>query len=269
MKLSDFKTLIKTIPKKSGKAFLNHVAYFTKLYESHELNEDNDIYEFFDMLEDDAFFDKMPQDWSMRSYVSSLESLEEIVTFKDITNILEKAYDIGNLLSLIDSKRRYYNNLYKKKQRQLNKEKKLTPVQITNEVSDEALHEITVDDTIGNVIERDEKEDDNDDTTSKITSSINHHDAQSDVQSEMYSQIDDNVKNDRVVGATILEDKMSEFEDLNRSELISPITLRNDIQYVITLLNKYMVHEHDEFKRLYLELMSEHLNDAIKKCMSQ
>lgn len=233
MKISELTKLIDSVNKKGENQFaVNPLQYFVRLYESHDLTIDNDVQDFFELLQADDFFSEsnMPKGWSMRSYSSAVQSLYLIMTDNHIRDVFTQEYkdvfDVNEIITFLDDKKKYYNNLYRKQQRQAKKEKMGLNTESTPE-PDEKPHQMHVDEYILNTGHND-----------PIKPVVTTYTSSSD--SSMASDIED-ISN----GTPFLEKKDEHTKD--------------KMKYIVSLLDKYMSHETDEFKKVYLEVVRDQL----------
>lgn len=225
MKIKDFIHIVEQVPKiNEGQSIINPLTYFIRLYEANDLTIDNEIQDFFDLLQSDGFFKEqnMPKDISIRSYVSALKCIQHIINFDKIKQILDEAYNVDEIYNLIEKNRKYYSNLYKKQQRQKvrdkinEKNKKLTIVL----QDDEGPHIQYLDESIRNV---------------------------------------NNNQNDNNIIDEGLRDNMTNEGDVRDKPMFSDreSIIKERISYIVSLLDKYMNRETDEFKKIYIDVVKE------------
>lgn len=202
MNIREFLTIVKGLPKKKeGDSTLNHLNYLHKLIESHQISQDDDVNTFFNALINDDFFkaEHMPPSWSMRTYVSALTVIEDVLKSNTVIDATAAFIDIPGVLEKVLEKKRYFQREYKKNRRQQK------PV-----VEEEAPHQIIL-------------EEDADDNSTHST------------------------------------DPAPSCSD---ADMVSRSKMATDVAYALSLLQKYMRHEPDEFKKTFLEVVCEVLEKA-------
>lgn len=245
MKIVDFLQVIEKMPKRSeGKSILNPSQHFIRLCESHELTMDNDVVDFFELLQSEDFFAEvnMPKDWGIRSYASALKSIQDILLYDKVKDILD--IDIEEMSQYIDKQRKYYNNIYKKQQRQKIAEKSNAVSKVLRKEKTGTTREVDVYE--GNpVVSTNSKIDDDSDEEPHILYADPYMETkkQDNINDSMYMDDSDHI------------DGRHEEKYVPHQPQPQQKHNQHQIQYIISLLEKYMQHETDEFKKVYLEVV--------------
>ena len=236
MKVIDFKKLAYEISKESE-------AHLQKLLESHNVKDDEEIVEFvYSIIDESAEFfndDKMPSSWGKRACSSAMESLHSLMSNPKIKETLMEDMeedDFKNVLHVLLVKKKEYMNIYKKEQRKKQKtgSKDEKNVNLDSDAAADIL--VDLDDIAGiaNIVNKDSGEREGND----------------DADGDKQSMIDTfaNVKFHR---------ETCEVD----GDMISKTCIIAKTKKIAELLRKYMSHEPDEFKVLFLEVIQDELEN--------
>jgi hypothetical protein len=221
MKVIEFKKLAFTVAKDSG-------SLLQKLLESHDIKDNDEIVEFVYLIIDndgDFFTDtKMPSSWGKRACSSAMESLYTLLNDDSIKNALledMEESDFDKLQSVLKTKKKEYMNIYKKEQRK--KQKDVTGAKVSTDVVPAET-----------LVDLDDDDDDDDD--------------------------DSNDVGDNVLDA-FAKAKLNRISCETNDGMISKDCVLAKSKKIVDLLKKYMTHEPDEFKVLFLEVIQDELEN--------
>ena len=254
MKIGDFMKVIENVPKRAeGKSILNPVQHFRKLVDSHELTDENDVRDFFELLYfSQEFFQKenMPEEWSLRTYAAAISTLEDIIKFPEVQNIFKDMdFVTDSLITLLEKQRKNFNSAYKRQQRQKNK----NTTKISLNSSD--LQKLIIQEN------------------SPINATIESDDDKSSVSSFHEIQLHDDIDNrcidkqqDDKINVTVEKDsKYNEdtlIEGKTNIEVVPTLNKQRidaRVSYIVNLLEKYKIHEENNVKKAYLEIVKDQL----------
>lgn len=215
---------------------VNPVGHLEKMLKSHRFENWNaPASDFLKAMMKEEFFEphNMPSEWRTRSYSSAMSSMSKLLEHPDvslkITNEIGKS-EFDTLKQIIDGKKKSFMNEYKKVQRSAKK---------TEEAEKRS-------DTFFNS----DSEPDNEGTNDNETDG-DHTKVSDDRKAE--SIVD--VEPESVVASEAVVSKAA-------TECIPHdifVKAQQRVRRAVSLLDKYIEHEDDEFKKLYLELIQEEL----------
>lgn len=202
-----------------------------KLLDSHNVKDDDDVVELvYEIIDDSGDFfsdEKMPKSWGKRTCSSAMESMYNVMSDPIVKELLVaeiEQKDYVKLLSVLNQKRKDYMNIYKKEQRKKQKVTDKPPQSDDTTMPSELLVDI---DTLDNEVQHITAVKGDGDSVMEVFANAKFHREKCDSDGDMISK------------QCIIE----------KTKKISE------------LLSKYMSHEPDEFKVLFLEVIQDELDN--------